>query len=115
MDNDLTEIEEALRTEDSPTQLASYLTKLAAILSYRNEQYKKVLLVKPAIWLQIQRQEPEAKPLSDKKTEMMWEATEDGQKEIALRMELKRCEILYRSINRRLRTLEVEYQQAKNL
>ena len=34
---DLKDIEEALRTEDSPVQLASFLTRLAAIHSYRIE------------------------------------------------------------------------------
>ena len=84
-------IEDALKTEDSPVQLASFLTRLAAINSYRQEQLKKIMLLKPAKWLEIQSKdiypnntyELKPKPLSYNQTEMQWNATEEGQKEIA--------------------------------
>ena len=68
--------------------------------------------MKPKAWLQLQdwEERPEVvgalvkreKPLSDKKTERTWEATEDGQKEIALDWELKRIEKMMSAINKRL-------------
>ncbi len=108
------QIEEALKNEDaSPLDLAKFNTILAGYYSYYGQMLKRIQLVKPQAWLHIQDYEdwndagnsPELhreKPLSDKKTERVWEATEDGQKEIALEWELKRIEKMMSAINKRL-------------
>lgn len=134
--NGIDQIQEALKSDnESPIQLASYLTQLAGWNSYYTEMLKKIQLLKPSKWLEIQSYQgrygknittgeqvefsddalnPREKPLSDKKTEMTWASTEDGQKETALTYELKRIAILYQSINRRLYALEQEYRQSKS-
>lgn len=104
------QIEEALKNEDaSPPDLAKFQTILAGYYSYYGQMLKRIQLKKPEVWLQIQDYEPipgmgikREKPLSDKKTERTWEATEDGQKEIALEWELKRIEKMMSAINKRL-------------
>ena len=114
------EITEELRNEDlSPPDLAKIGTILAGFYSYYGQMLKRIHLKKPEIWLAIQTfedwnggfEKARAKPLSDKKTERMWEATKDGQKEIALEWECKRIEKMLSSINRRL---YVDNQAAKN-
>ena len=124
-DIEIKDIEEALRTEDSPVQLASFLTRLAAIHSYRIEQLKKIQLVKPQRWLELQAnfasintetgevRPSNMKPLSDKKTEMTWATTEDGQKEIALTMEIKRINLMTSAIRTRLFTTREEMKNLK--
>lgn len=121
-------IEEALKNEDSsPPDLAKFGTILAGYYSYYGQMLKRIHLQKPHMWLHIQDYESEPsvdlenhervterreKSLSDKKTERTWEATEDGQKEIALEWELKRIEKMMSAINKRL---YVDNIAAKNL
>jgi hypothetical protein len=95
-------IEEVLMNEDeAPPDLAKYNTILAGYYSYYGQMLKRIQLKKPAVWLEIQKNDGD-KALSDKKTERTWEATEDGQAEIALEWELKRIEKMMSAINRRL-------------
>jgi hypothetical protein len=106
------QIEEALKNEDaSPPDLAQFGTILAGYYSYYGQMLKKILLKKPNVWLRIQTfvdwraddpQDSRDKGLSDKKTEMIWKAMMDGQKEIALEWELKRIEKMMSAINKRL-------------
>ncbi len=106
------QIEADLKNEDaSPPDLAKFSTILAGHYSYYGQMLKRIQLVKPQAWLHIQDYDTQTegdswykreKPLSDKKTERMWEATEDGQKEIALEWELKRIEKMMSAINKRL-------------
>lgn len=103
------QIEEALKNEDaSPTDLAQFSTILAGYYSYYGQMLKQIQLKKPEVWLHIQHHEGESKLklrdkfLSDKKTEMIWNTTEDGQAEIALEWELKRIEKMMSAINKRL-------------
>jgi hypothetical protein len=109
----ISDIESSLKNEDaSPPDLAQFSTILAGYYSYYGQMLKQIHLKKPEAWLHIQDwQEPELggddyikreKPLSDKKTERTWEATEDGQAEIALEWELKRIEKMMSAINKRL-------------
>lgn len=132
--NEINQIEESLKTCDEPVAMVSYLTRLAAWNSFYTEQLKKIHLVKPKEWLEIQNFEwvPSGKPdeanpsiegiknikreksLSDKKTEMTWASTKNGQIEIALTYELKRIDILYRSISKRLNALEIDYRISKS-
>ncbi len=135
MPDEIDQITEALKTCDEPISLASYLTRLAAWNSLYTEMMKKIQLIKPAKWLEIQSKEEKVsstvfdgltepqpqiylglrdKPLSDKKTEMIWASTEDGQKETALTYELKRIDILYRSISKRLSAIENDYRMSKS-
>jgi len=111
MVDEINQIENSLKTaSDSPGDLAEYLTKLAGWYSYRMEQAKKIALVKPSIWLQLKV----LNKSSDKVTDMTWEASEDGQKEIALDFELKRITKMYSSIDKRLRALETEFRISKS-
>lgn len=125
------QIEAALKNEDaSPPDLAKFSTILAGYYSYYGQMLKRIQLIKPKSWLDIQRRPTvplmtefptdvlpngtvvteqrevppykPAKPHSDKKTEMIWATTEDGQKEIALEWELKRIEKMMSAINKRL-------------
>lgn len=105
------EIETALKNEDeSPPELAKYETVLAGYYSYYAQMLKRILVDKPVAWLNIQsfidyeteRSVTREKPLSDKKTEMIWQATEQGQAEIALSWELRRIEKMMSAINKRL-------------
>ncbi len=124
--DEIDKITEDLKTCDEPISLASYLTRLAAWNSLYTEMMKKIQLIKPQVWLTIQTYsdwygktigtvvEARDKPLSDKKTEMTWAATEDGQKETALIYELKRIDILYRSISKRLSAIENDYRMSKS-
>lgn len=135
--DEITKIEQALKTEDSPTELASYLTRLAAYNSFYSERMKQIQLIKPGKWLEIQSKEekidmiqkqftdvvelPPAtymglrdKPLSDKKTEMIWATTPEGQEETNLTFILKRLDILYRSISKRLYSMEQEWKQSNS-
>lgn len=129
MDKEIKNIEDALKHTDSPTEIAAFLTRLAAYTSMYTEMLKELQLIKPKKWLEIQEREAciacddpkcpgtrrRVKPLSDKKTEITWATTPEGQKEIELESILARINILYRSINRRLISLENEYRQAKSL
>ncbi len=98
-----------MNEDASPPDLAAFGTVLAGYYSYYGQMLKRIQLLKPEKWLAIQSSGP--KPLSDKKTEMTWESTPDGQKEIALEWELKRIEKMVSSINKRL---YVDNMAAKN-
>jgi len=105
------QIEDALKNEDaSPPDLAQFGTILAGYYSYYGQMLKRVLLEKPLVWINIQafidyeteRAVTREKPLSDKKTEMIWQASKGGQEEIALTWELRRIEKMMQAINKRL-------------
>ena len=106
------QITDELKNEDlSPTDLAKLGTILSGHYSYYGQMLKRIHLKKPAVWLHIKSEpihaaDPASKklpsPYSDKMTERMWEATTDGQKEIALEWECKRIEKMLSSINKRL-------------
>jgi hypothetical protein len=117
------DITDELRNEDlSPPDLAKLGTILSGYYSYYGQMLKRIHLKKPEAWLEIKsrpvtqaiKQGTLGKlpvPNSDKMTETIWEATPDGQKEIALEWECKRIEKMLSSINRRL---YVDNQAAKN-
>jgi len=106
------QITEEITNEDAaPARLAELGTVLAGYYSHFAQMLKRIELKKPEAWLAIQVSGGE-KPFSDKKTEMHWHATVDGQKEIALEWELKRIEKMISSINKRL---YVDTVDAKNL
>jgi len=76
------------------------------------------MLIKPVQWMVLKNQpwvESDSKIRSDKQTDMVWQSTEDGQKEIALTMEIKRIDLLYRSISKRLTAIEQDYRMTKSL
>ena len=121
----INEIEAELKHQDSPSELARFLTLLASYYSNYLEQMKKIALIKPQRWLAISlnyftelefdKWKPREKPLTDKKTDMEWACTKDGQQEIELDFMLKRIQKLYSSINSRLRNLEVEWKMSRSL
>jgi hypothetical protein len=105
----INDITEQLKNEDlSPPDLAKLGTILAGYYSYYGQMLKRIHLKKPAAWLQLKHLQTtpdrsvREKPLSDKEAERWWEATNDGQKEIALEWETKRIEKMLSSINKRL-------------
>ena len=111
------DIEDALKNEnESPPDLAKYATILAGYYSYYANMMKKILVNKDAVCLKIQDYADDGtlreKPLSDKKTERIWNTTKQGQAEIALEWELKRIERMMTNINKRL---YVDNVAAKNL
>lgn len=121
---EINEITEHLKSDSlSPGQLAEFYTQLAGWYSYYAQMMKRTKEDKPKKWLEIKQAPtklthieegkvyPLPKPHSDTHTERLWEATEDGQKEIALEWELKRIEQMMRSIKARL---YINNQEAKN-
>lgn len=101
LENTIDQITEELKTEDlAPPDLGRIYTQLSGWYSFYGQRLKRIQLEKPAKWLAIQST-PE-KPLSDKKTEMTWNATGEGRKEMALEWELKRIEKMMSAINKRL-------------
>lgn len=94
----------------APARLAELGTILSGYYSHYGQMLKRIELVKPEAWLQIQANAGE-KPYSDKKTEMHWRTTDSGQKEVALEWELKRIEKMVSSINKRLYVDSVDARQ----
>ncbi len=111
--DEIDQITNALKTCDNPLELAGYLTKLADWGSFYNEMLKKISLRKPQAWLGIKNSNIE-NPLSDKVAEMTWATTEDGQKEIALKYELKRIDQMMSSIKQRLYAEKVDFRGLNN-
>lgn len=114
--SEIDNITEELKTCDDPIKLASYLTKLSGWASYYSEMMKKIQLRKPVEWLQIKETQfsmpstyPQPKEYSDQKTEMLYGTTEDGQKEIALKWELRRIEQMTSAIKQRLYADRVDF------
>lgn len=117
--DEIDSITNALKTCDNPLELAGYLTKLAGWGSYYTEMLKKISLVKPAKWLELKMvsqidESKREKPLSDKHTEILWEVTDDGQKEIALKYELKRIDQMMSSIKQRLYAEKIDFRGLNN-
>jgi len=111
-----TELKEGL---DDPIRLASFLTILAGYTAYYTEMLKKVLIPKSGKWLEFKLTSqiddtPREKPLSDKHTDMLWASSSEGQKEIALTYELRRLDIMYKSISKRLWSMEKDYRMSKS-
>lgn len=96
----------------SPPDLAELYTQLAGWYFYYGQMMKKVLEIKPRAWLDL-KASGDPKPYSDKMTEMLWEASEDGQKEIALEWELKRIQKMMKAIDSRLYIESVEMKNLK--
>ncbi len=112
--DEIDQITEALKTCDSPFELAGYLTKLAGWGSYYAEMMKKIQLRKPSRWLELKTvsqidEGKREKDLSDKHTDILWQTTEDGQKEIALKYELNRIDSMMSSIKQRLYAEKVDF------
>ena len=100
-DSTIDQITDDLKNENlSPPDLAKTYTQLSGWYSFYAQLLKRIQLEKPAQWLAIQA--AGEKPLSDKKTEMTWNATDEGRKEMALEWELKRIEKMMSAINKRL-------------
>jgi len=93
--------EELKNDEASPVSLGEFYTQLSGWYSYYGQQMKRVQLIKSEAWIVI-KQSGDPKPYSDAYTDKLWEATEDGQKEVALHWELKRIEQMMRAIKTRL-------------
>jgi hypothetical protein len=114
-------ITEQLKTETSPIKLVDYLTKLSGWGSYYDGLLEPINKMKPEKWLKIQAMEDwqysddeapplkRVKPLSDKKTEMVWLATPEGQKELEYTSLLKRIDRMSTAIKQNLWSKKIEF------
>lgn len=134
---EINKIAEDLKTETNPIILVDYLTKLAGWAAYYEGLLQPIQLVKPEKWLWLQQfatglnngevstakilnltdsskdvEMKREKPLSDKKTEMVWLATKEGQEEIRYTSELKKIALMTAAIKQNLWAKRIEY---KNL
>lgn len=115
MQNEIDLITQDLKTETSPIVLVDFLTKLAGYGSYYEGLLEPILKIKPEGWLHIQKvgsilDDPLLKkPLSDKKTEMIWLTTEDGQKELEYNSLLKRIDRMSQAIKQNLWAKKIEF------
>ncbi len=102
----LTKVEELLKTQANPHELADAKAELASYYSYICGQLEEVSKAKPKIWMDMRE-----KTKSDNQTNKMWDASELGQEEIVLRLRVKRMEKLFGAIGSILRVSE---QEARN-
>ena len=88
---------------ESPPQLAEHLLGLASDYSRLSDELAEVLTAKPMKWIELR-----AVASSDTQAERAWSATEDGVKEVVLRLKVKALEKVMSAIKTRLRVLEGE-------
>lgn len=101
--------EDIISHKDSPSQLSEDLLEMTAKYSYLSEEWKPLKLRKNTFWVQTKYDGEKKK--SDKEVELLWGATEDGQNEVRLVLEMKALEKLMSSVKAFLRVAENE---AKN-
>lgn len=87
----------------SPRELAERRVQITADYSTASEELEGILALKPTVWMAIRKG---AK--SDAAADKEWDATEDGIKEMRLRMALKRYEKQLSSLRTMLEVLEGE-------
>ena len=99
----------------TPQQTDLYRTKLAALYALLSEEMGQLEKVKPIEWLQIKNYTAEDvlrdKPLSDKHTDTVYDATEKGQRRVELKFHLKALEKMISALASRMHRL---HQEAKN-
>lgn len=87
----------------SPRQLAEYRVYLAAIYSLRGSEMAAIEIRKAREWLVLRRG-----ATSVAETDRAWDVTDDGQRQIALKWELRRIEKLIAAAASMLRVMENE-------
>src|SRR3954452_13143437 len=86
-----------------PRRLADYKTYLSAVYSMRGGDMAQIEKRKAFEWPRIRQN---AGSVSE--ADRMWDASDDGQRQIDLKWELRRVEKLISAINSRLRVAEME-------
>lgn len=114
MDEEINKIAIALQTETDPIRLVDWLTKLAGYAATYEGLLQPIQMEKPIRWLLIQKQKDGAgenreKPLSDKKTEMTWATTEEGQKELLYTSKMKQISLMSQAIRQNLYAKKIEF------
>lgn len=119
--DEINQIAEELKIETNPIMLVDYLTKLAGWAAYYEGLLQPIQMMKPEKWLAIQKAGDGYKlktntgvsnifrPLSDKKTEMTWAATPEGQQEIKYVSKLKQIALMTAAIKQNLWAKKIEY------
>ena len=104
---ELKELTEKLKSGENiaPGELSKYRLELSGWFAFYSGQLEDILKRKPEQWLEIRKTAG-----SDKMTDMRYNATEDGQEELALRLRLKSIEKIMSSIRLRLEIMEKESQ-----
>lgn len=100
--------EDIVAHKDDPHSLAEDLLEMTAKYSYLSEEWKPLKMAKNSFWVNTKY---DGEKKSDKEVELLWGATDDGQKEIRLILEMKALEKLMSSVKSFLRVAENE---AKN-
>ena len=90
-------------SEFSPRQLASFRVYLAAMHSLYGSEMSQIEIRKAQEWLAIR-----AGTGSVAEADRAWDATQDGQRQIALKWELRRIDKLIQAIASMLRVMEQE-------
>ena len=89
----------------SPGRLSEINVALASYYEKLSEELADILIFKTDYWLELRRSEGVN---SDKMTDRLWDATDNGKKEIKLRYTLKGVEKVMSTIKTMLRTKENE-------
>lgn len=101
----LNEIQDAiLNAGDDYENLAEHRTTLSAIYSYYTEQLKHILKTKALGWRALRE-----KHKSNVDAEAEWDSTEQGIKEMELRLDLKRVEKMMSSLKTLIDSQRTDY------
>lgn len=87
----------------SPGRLSEIVVDLSGYYAFIAGQLDDILVFKPSRWIEMRKEQG-----SDKSTDRAWDATEEGQKEIKLRGEIKSLEKFISACKLRLRVKEGE-------
>lgn len=103
----LSEIEKELATGQIPPQrLADMRAELSAIYSEIAGILEEVLATKAKKWVEMRKEQK-----SDKSTDILWDSSDEGIREMKCRIRLKRCEKLTGAVKS---LLDVAMGQARN-
>ena len=92
---------------NTPHEIAEKRMELSALFANATEQLKNILTFKPAVWSELRKGVK-----SDKAADRMCEASEDGIKEMRLRLSMKSMEKEMSACRTMLEVLTIE---AKNI
>jgi hypothetical protein len=95
--------QEMIEGDITPRRISQFRVYLAAIYSLEARKLQEILAVKSATWLAIR-----GRKNSDTAADREWDACELGQREIAIKMTLKRIDKLSSALSSMLRVKEGE-------
>ncbi len=87
----------------TPQELSDKLLELAEESSRLGSELSRILTLKPDIWMEMRKSHS-----SDKSTDKQWDATEEGKKEMQVRLQLKSNQMMMSAIKTKLRVLSDE-------